>query len=350
VTISGAEGDAAITGAEVSAGTYVLSESSMAGYAQDGPWVCTGGGTFTTPDQIALGLADDVTCTVTNKALARIKLYKTVVGEPTDQDYNFTLSGPGVSEDVWVSGLTSPTTFNDALLQLDETYTVCEVVGGWASVWTWNKDGHTAELTLDYSVPGQVCYAFTPTDPDDAGFIFEFRVDNRPQGDPRTIGYWSNWNMCTGGRQAETAAKNGGYAEGFWLLEDVLPLELGLPGVPEETGITVSTCGDGVNILNKSNLSGDKLANDAAYSLAAQLLAAKANQGASAGCMPSDFGDKIDEADELLSRIGFDGMGNFLGPQDEDPTNDRQNALELADYFDWYNNGGICVVDESMGG
>ena len=29
-------------------------------------------------------------------------------------------------------------------------------------------------------------------------------------GEPRTIGYWKNWNRCTGGNQAAVAEANGG--------------------------------------------------------------------------------------------------------------------------------------------
>ncbi len=44
-----------------------------------------------------------------------------------------------------------------------------------------------------------------------------------PWGDPRTIGYWKNWNFCTGGKQDENAAANGGPAAGFFILDNILP-------------------------------------------------------------------------------------------------------------------------------
>ena len=48
-----------------------------------------------------------------------------------------------------------------------------------------------------------------------------FSVDNvYPGGTARTPGYWKNWNTCSGGGQAANAEKNGGYQNGFWLLDD----------------------------------------------------------------------------------------------------------------------------------
>jgi hypothetical protein len=55
-----------------------------------------------------------------------------------------------------------------------------------------------------------------------------FEVDNsHPGGEPRTIGYWKNWNGCTSGNQSATAQKNGGAAAGFFLVEDLLPQLVG---------------------------------------------------------------------------------------------------------------------------
>ncbi|MDT0909292.1 hypothetical protein RNS47_13130, partial [Staphylococcus pseudintermedius] len=55
-TISGTEGQAAITAAAVPAGTYTLSETGgPAGYALTG-WACTNGVTVNASNQIALAL------------------------------------------------------------------------------------------------------------------------------------------------------------------------------------------------------------------------------------------------------------------------------------------------------
>ena len=50
-----------------------------------------------------------------------------------------------------------------------------------------------------------------------------FQIDNQfPGGEPRTIGFWKNWNTCTGGGQADTAAANGGPEAGWYILDDLL--------------------------------------------------------------------------------------------------------------------------------
>lgn len=60
------------------------------------------------------------------------------------------------------------------------------------------------------------------------GTKIRFQVDNTyPGGDPRTLGYWKNWNRCTGGGQAKTADSNGGWEDNFWLLENVLDPNVG---------------------------------------------------------------------------------------------------------------------------
>jgi Prealbumin-like fold domain len=46
---------------------YTLSESTIAGYSTTGIWVCSGGGTFVSPDKITLALGADVTCQITNE-------------------------------------------------------------------------------------------------------------------------------------------------------------------------------------------------------------------------------------------------------------------------------------------
>jgi len=83
--------------------------------------------------------------------------------------------------------------------------------------------------------------------------------------------------------------------------------------------LTISTCPDGVKILSALDLaSGKNMANDAAYTLARALLAARLNQDAGA-CVPMGtyggltFEEVLDAADNLLTQVGFDGTGGFLG-------------------------------------
>ncbi len=64
--ISGAEGDAAITNAVVTAGTWDLRESGgPAGYTE-GVWVCSGSADTDPTNGLTLSYGEDVTCTITN--------------------------------------------------------------------------------------------------------------------------------------------------------------------------------------------------------------------------------------------------------------------------------------------
>ena len=66
--ISGLTGEAVITNATVNAGSYTLSEDGPAGYDDGDGWSCTGG--TLTGDSVLVGLNADVTCTITNTAIA----------------------------------------------------------------------------------------------------------------------------------------------------------------------------------------------------------------------------------------------------------------------------------------
>jgi hypothetical protein len=108
--------------------------------------------------------------------------------------------------------------------------------------------------------------------------------------------------------------------------------------------------------------------NDAAYTLAKALLAARLNQDA--GACPGDgvtfdfsdyglgdaltFEQVLSAADELLSNepVQFDGCGSYLAPRDlkgkNNPLKDLANlALALYEIIDDYNNSEICTGDES---
>ena len=67
--VTGATGSTPVTAREVAAGTYTLSESGPTGYTASA-WSCVLTGTTTavtvTAAKVALGLGDDVTCTITN--------------------------------------------------------------------------------------------------------------------------------------------------------------------------------------------------------------------------------------------------------------------------------------------
>ncbi len=281
---------------------------------------------------------DSVTCTITNTRKARAGVLKTLQGQiDPSHTWTFTLKGPGV--DVTDTTAADGTVdFNGALLLPGEKYTICEILvpAGWSTHFFLNG----VELTLynpnaNDPVPenlGTYCYDFTP----EPGQVFAFAVDNRhPLGGQRTIGYWKNWNRCTSGNQARTADKNGGAAEGFYLVEDVLPALIG--------DLNVNTCAIAVRVLGKQDQkTGKSQASDAAYGLAAQMLAAIFNVKAQAKAC--DIQQTIDQAQTLLDTINFVGAGPYLPSKTTSQlqAQRRSQALALAKILDDYNNGKTC--------
>lgn len=102
-TVSGTSGAAAVTGVQVPAGTYALSESGPSGYA--GTWDC-GTANPVTNDEVTLTGGQDVTCVATNDDQpAGLTLVKAVVnddgGTAVATDWTLTATGPTT-----VSGVT----------------------------------------------------------------------------------------------------------------------------------------------------------------------------------------------------------------------------------------------------
>jgi Prealbumin-like fold domain len=109
VTITGTEGAAAITNANVNAGTYALTESTLAGYT-GGAWSCVGG--TLTGSSLVLTQAQNATCTVTNDdQAATLTLLKTVTNDNggTNVDTDFTLSATGPTTITGIEGAASVT-------------------------------------------------------------------------------------------------------------------------------------------------------------------------------------------------------------------------------------------------
>ena len=168
--------------------------------------------------------------------------------------------------------------------------------------------------------------------------------DDIAGGEPRTIGFWSNWNTCTGGNQDQTAAENGGPEAGWYILDDLLKSPGYVIGILE---LGEDDCKVAVYILNKSDIeAGKKKASDAAYNLAAQLLAAELNLSAGAKTCQAVV-DAVNEAQTLLAGIEFDGTGNYLDPKSVKKSKllqeRAQRANELAFILDTYNNGNLCT-------
>jgi hypothetical protein len=325
-------------------GSYSVNEDAVEGW--DHAATCSDGSPATA---IQLAAGETVTCTFTNRKRGTVDLLKITNGVVRpDLDIKITLyqDGPDTDPDLTAGDtqLEELSTLGDAdgLLQFqtklvpDVLYTICEnpVPAGWTSLWT-----------IEFQVGGQIVTPYNPngndSPPQDLGIrCFDFTVDpaetkhfevhnDFPGGEPRTIGYWKNWNRCTGGGQAANAAKNGGAANGFFIVEDVLPQLVG--------DLNITTCLIAVKILDKSDLSGKKRANDAAYELAAQLLAAKFNLAAGAETCTA-VQNAVLQGQALLDSINFNGTGSYLTKASAD----RTTALSLAATLDQYNNGNLC--------
>ncbi|HSC92681.1 MAG TPA: right-handed parallel beta-helix repeat-containing protein [Gaiellaceae bacterium] len=276
-----------------------------------------------------------VTCTFTDTKRGSVTLRKTTNGvvDPT-KDICFVLRGQGAPVGLRKCTFGDP----DGVLEWPNLaagqYSMCEspVPAGFTSF--WRKDG---EIVIPYNPDasrtppedlGDRCYDFSLT----PGRAVAFDVDNaRPGGDPRTIGYWKNWNRCTGGNQTATAEKNGGAAAGFFLVEDLLPQLIG--------DFTVADCQQAVKLLSKQDQAGKSKSSDAVYELGAQLLAARLNLGAGAETC-AGVQQAVLDGQALLDGINFTGSGDYLGSKSKDTR--RTQALSLAATLDRYNNGNVC--------
>jgi hypothetical protein len=160
------------------------------------------------------------------------------------------------------------------------------------------------------------------------------RIAARP-GDPRPPAYWAVWNTCAPENRATQAAANGGREAGWTLMDDLLVNPGILVGLLE-----LQTCPQGLSLLQSRNLEGIEKKNDAAYPLAAQLLAAQLNLAVGSEYCPASDG-AVSEAQVLLLKLNFNGMGSYLGPPilNEDVETARILEQQLADY----NTGTLCV-------
>jgi hypothetical protein len=295
----------------------------------------------------------------------KIELLKLTGGVvDSTQTWTFRLyNGPdGFGSTVVASGSTLGITngilnFGGIELNPNNRYTICEigVPAGWSSLWKLGGN-----IVIPYnpdadSVPsedvGNRCYDFGPNFA--CGGTLRFEVNNKaPGGSPRSPGYWKNWNRCTTGGQSANAARNGGYAKGFWLLEDVLNPAVGGGIVWDDILVdtklvNITTCEQAVEILDQRAVKvngvvgdGKKLANDAARTLSMHLLAAQLNFGAGA-CTTQKVLETALAAERLLDKINFDGTKPTAELTSKEKA-DYNEALRLAGILDAYNNGAYC--------
>lgn len=357
-TLSGA-GELAFATELRDPGTYTIAEVLPSGWFSNSP-ACS----FVVSFPASAG--QRFSCTFANREASRTEVLKLTNGQVNNtKNWQFELydgaNGFGFTK------LAQSSTLNDADgvlqfgdLNLDPTmaYTVCEVnvPAGWTSLWQVDLDG---DAQLDAIVVPYNPLADDPVPQDlgdrcidigagtalplAAGEKLAFTVDNSfPGGDPRTPGYWKNWNRCTGGGQAANADRQGGWQEGYWLLEDVLDPSIG--GGVTLGNFTITACAVAVDILDQRLIKapdvvgdGKKMASDAAYTLAMHLLAAQLNFGAgAASCQAAT--DAATAGGNLLASINFTGAVSYLSPKH--PL--YATAISLAKTLDLYNNGNLC--------
>jgi uncharacterized repeat protein (TIGR01451 family) len=120
--ISGVSGAGTVTNAAVTAGTYTLSETNLAGYAA-GAWTCTAG--TLTGASLVLSVGQTATCTINNNDIAPVlTLVKTVTdtsGGPSTVPA-FTLTAAGT---VTISGITGAAAITAAAVSAG-TYSLTE--------------------------------------------------------------------------------------------------------------------------------------------------------------------------------------------------------------------------------
>ena len=154
-------------------------------------------------------------------------------------------------------------------------------------------------------------------------------------GEPRSPDYWLAWNSCAEGNQSAVAATNGGKEAGWIIMDDLLTDRGMLIGT-----LQIETCQQGVSLLQAQNLQGTEMKNDAAYTLASQLLAAQLNLATGSEYCPAS--DKtVSQAQLLLLELNFDGTQSYLGPPQANAN--VENAKKLTEELVSYNNGTLCI-------
>ncbi len=323
------------------------------------------------PAEFGLDNTDTKSASATCDIGSRVDLLKLTNGvvAPT-YDWQFSIyDGPnfGAGSGFLGSSLATDSTLNDVdgildfdNLNLDPTmaYTICELNNNAAAGWTqeWMVD------TTGDGVPDTTVPAYNPHESDPvmqnlgfscadfgadtgwplvAGETLSFSVNNQfPGGDPRTPGYWKNWSSCTNGGQYEHGTTGDPNNE-FFVLDELLNDPGFLIGdllLDQSFGTQEELCQAAVDILDHRDIvSGRKMASDAAYNLARNLLAYRLNQAAGA-CQSNTADQAALDGQALLDSINFDGTGKYLRPRHAL----YSDANTLAGLLDEYNNGLLC--------
>jgi uncharacterized repeat protein (TIGR01451 family) len=183
VTISGVSGAGSVTNAAVSAGSYALAETTVAGYAASA-WSCTAGSLA--GSNLTLALGQNATCTINNNDIApRLTLVKTVTndngGTATTAAFTLTATGPTT-----ISGLSGAGTVTNAAVNAG-TYALSEtnVAGYAASAWSCTSGSLTGS-NLDLTI-GQTATC-TINNNDIAPVLTLVKTVTDTSGGPSTVG------------------------------------------------------------------------------------------------------------------------------------------------------------------
>jgi hypothetical protein len=316
--------------------------------------VCTGVASKTTSladrkATINLAAGEDAICTFTNTKRATVQAHKTVSsGTLAAGQFQFQIrSGATATEEGTtiasgtndVNGLVTfacvagnPPCVNVSGVAniVPGNYQFCEV--NQLAAWSNNMNGfvpNSDDPFVDNSVECLNITLAAGGSGDPTGIPNPIINTPPPGGDQRTIGYWKTHSCEAPGKQANA-------------LGPLLPQTIGDLVMPA----TAPGCETAVDILNKRQVTGSepKKASDAAYGLAAQLLAAKLNIAATAGDCGGGIQTYITQAQNLLANdpVNFLGVGDYLGSKVKGALLTLRNtANSLAGTLDKYNNG-IC--------
>ncbi|WP_433676300.1 hypothetical protein [Microbacterium gorillae] len=162
-TIAGVTGDAAVTDAPVTAGTYALTESGPAGYTA-GAWSCDGGAL--TGSDVILAPGDDVTCTIVNDDQpATLTLVKEVINDDGGQElptaWTLTANGPTTG----VTGVTGDPAITSTPVSAG-AYVLSETGPAGYTASEWSCEGGTVVLGVSVIIANGTDVTCTVTNDD----------------------------------------------------------------------------------------------------------------------------------------------------------------------------------------
>jgi hypothetical protein len=309
---------------------YSVSEQSQTGWDLSSA-TCTNG----TPDNITITLGQTTSCTFTNTQRGLARVVKTVNGAAPSGTQSFTFQiRQGAS--TTVAGTTletaTATAANGGVINFStklvpaSTYQVCEqVMPGWMTTLgppfftVFNPSGDNSVVCVNFTVnPGETK---------------AFAIDNQPPpgGLARGIGFWKNWASC-----ASSKGNQKPVLDLTLQLGDIAIGSLGLHDGNQNPNVA-SDCVQAVRLLAKQNINtGQNMATDPAFNLAAQLLGAKLNVQAGAGVCGAAV-NAVNAAQTLLAGISFNGVTHTAMTVAQ-----VSQANSLATLLDMYNNNALC--------